>query len=120
MVVRRGREVLDWEHVRASAGSRPRYGEAFILIRVLGSSAGWSVGYRPGVREARESAQRILDDLVQGHALLFRQRRLPIEVRSQTGTLPVGRPRAPPEAGRVLIGHHGSFETAQRFRRRYP
>ena len=47
MVVRRGRKVLEWEHVRASAGSRTRHGEAFILIRALGSSAGGQLAIDP-------------------------------------------------------------------------
>src|SRR5439155_5544241 len=57
-------------------------------------------GDRPGVREAGESAQRVLDDLVQGRAVLLLQRRLPDEIRSETGTLSTRGLGATRETGR--------------------
>src|SRR5207244_5714640 len=59
-------------------------------------------GDRPGVREAGESAQRVLDDLVQGRAVLLLQRRLPDEIRSETGTLSTRGLGATRETGRLL------------------
>src|SRR2546421_183564 len=78
-------------------GAKPSY-------RFVSSSPlrGQHHGDRPGLREAGESAQRVLDDLVQGDALLLRHRRLPIEVRPQAGALPTGHPRPASEASRLL------------------
>src|SRR5437667_12426266 len=67
----------------------------------VGPSGGFD-GDRPGVREARESAQRVLDDLVQGRAVLLLQRRLPDEIRSEAGALSTRGLGATRETGRLL------------------
>src|SRR5207244_9756595 len=76
-------------------------------------------GDRPGVREAGESAQRVLDDLVQGRAVLLLQRRLPDEIRSEAGTLSTRGLGATRETGRLLSPRLSSLEASERFRRRH-
>src|SRR2546430_1535106 len=60
-------------------------------------------GGRSGVREARQPAQRVLDDLVQGYALLLLRRRLPAQVRLQAGALSTARPGPTQEGIHLLI-----------------
>src|SRR2546428_774896 len=60
-------------------------------------------GGRSGVREARQPAQRVLDDLVQGDALLLLRGGLPAQVRPQAGALSAPRPGPTAEGSRLLI-----------------
>src|SRR5207249_670014 len=60
-------------------------------------------GGRSGLREAREPAQRILDDLVQGHAILLLRGGLPAQIRPQAGALPATRAGSATERSRLLI-----------------
>src|SRR2546428_3457821 len=76
-------------------------------------------GSRSGVRQAREPAQRVLDDLVQGHAVLLLRGGLPAQVRPQARALSATCPGPTPERSHLLIRPaSASLETSQRFGRR--
>src|SRR2546430_16175173 len=71
-----------------SSGTQLRRYEAFISNTRLRQYRNEDHGSRSGVREACEPAQRVLDDLVQGHPILLLQRGVPAQVRLQAGALP--------------------------------
>src|SRR5437867_12191636 len=82
--------------------ARRRSGSLQIPSR-LRSDVRFYDGGRSGVREARQPAQRVLDDLVQGDALLLLRRRLPAQVRPQAGALSAPRLGPTAEGSRLLI-----------------
>src|SRR5256712_13956709 len=71
-------------------------------IRVFSGIGTRAHGGRSGVREACEPAQRVLDDLVQGHPILLLQRGVPAQVRLQAGALPRAYARAASKPSRVV------------------
>src|SRR2546422_1437172 len=85
-----------------SSGTQLRRYEAFISNTRLRRHRNEDHGGRSGVREACEPAQRVLDDLVQGHALLLLQRGVPAQVRLQAGAIPRACARPSPKASRVV------------------
>src|SRR2546428_1106886 len=92
--------------------------EGFIFVRAFGRVVRCFDGPRSGVRETREPAQRVLDDLVQGDPVLLRQRGMPAQVRPQAGALSATRARSTSERSRLLIRPAGaSLEASQRLGR---
>src|SRR2546428_1843460 len=77
--------------------------EGFIFVRAFGRVVRCFDGRRSGVRETREPAQRVLDDLVQGDPVLLRQRGMPAQVRPQAGALSATRARSTSERSSLLI-----------------
>src|SRR5947209_11522531 len=85
-----------------SSGTQLRRYEAFISNTRLRRHRNEDHGGRSGVREACEPAQRVLDDLVQGHPVLLLQRGVPAQVRLQAGALPRACARTAPKPSRVV------------------
>src|SRR5437870_10660821 len=85
-----------------SSGTQLRRYEAFISNTRLRRHRDEDHGGRSGVREAGEPAQRVLDDLVQGHPVLLLQRGVPAQVRLQAGALPRACARTAPKPSRVV------------------
>src|SRR2546427_6135676 len=85
-----------------SSGTQLRRYEAFISNTRLRQYRNEDHGSRSGVREACEPAQRVLDDLVQGHPVLLLQRGVPAQVRLQAGALPRACARTAPKPSRVV------------------
>src|SRR2546428_3294591 len=85
-----------------SSGTQIRRYEAFISNTRLRRHRDEDHGGRSGVREACEPAQRVLDDLVQGHPILLLQRGVPAQVRLQAGALPRAYARASSKPSRVV------------------
>src|SRR5438445_4050571 len=88
--------------------------EGFIFVRAFGRVVRCSHGRRSAVRETREPAQRVLDDLVQGDPVLLRQRGMPAQVRSQAGALSATRARPTSERSRLLISRAGAHHSKLR------
>src|SRR5256712_2911769 len=85
-----------------SSGTQLRRYEAFISNTRLRRHRDEDHGGRSGVREACEPAQRVLDDLVQGHPILLLQRGVPAQVRLQAGALPRAYARTSSKPSRVV------------------
>src|SRR5437870_9322467 len=86
----------------SSSGTQLRRYEAFISNTRLRRHRDEDHGGRSGVREACEPAQRVLDDLVQGHPILLLQRGVPAQVRLQAGALPRAYARTSSKPSRVV------------------